>query len=180
MLQLNLEKKNRLPQSKYPDKKIRECAGAGFEPTTFCVQTNIPVTHGCWQFWHSKCTVQCYESPVNSPGNQFSGNFPVGQQTTVTCTATDACQLSTRCTFMFLVVSYNVIIARNDNAFVIDYKRNSLVVIRNLEEIFSPLPYTNASLGYWPTTGKELILWNVVLQTASKSSMDGKTRKPMR
>ena len=47
-------------------------------------------------------SVQCSATNVQLTlqGSQYSGNFPANQQTTVTCTATDACQLSSRCTFI--------------------------------------------------------------------------------
>ena len=47
-------------------------------------------------------TVQCSATNVQLrlQGTQYSGNFPANQQTTVTCTATDACQLSSQCTFI--------------------------------------------------------------------------------
>ena len=47
-------------------------------------------------------SVQCSATNVQLrlQGTQYSGNFPANQQTTVTCTATDACQLSSQCTFI--------------------------------------------------------------------------------
>ena len=50
-------------------------------------------------------SVQCSATNVQLTlqGSQYSGDFPANQQTTVTCTATDACQLSSRCTFIVSV-----------------------------------------------------------------------------
>ena len=47
-------------------------------------------------------SVQCSATNIQLrlQGTQYSGNFPANQQTTVTCTATDACQLSSQCTFI--------------------------------------------------------------------------------